>query len=138
MVHFNSEYNLNISKQDLINHLGLAAKGQIFQFSGSLYVLIDGVAIGSPLGPLLANVFMSSIEEKLDVKGKLPPYYRRYVDDTLPVMPDLSTARDFLNTLNHAQPAIKFTMEVENDGMLPFLGIQLLNSGRPILRLKCS
>ena len=33
----------------------------------------------------------------------------------------LSTARDFLNTLNHAQPAIKFTMEVENDGMLPLL-----------------
>ena len=79
------------------------------------------------LGPLLANIFMSSIEEKLDVEGKLPPYYRRYVDDTLPVMPDLSTARDFLNILNHAHPAIKFTMEVENDGMLPFLGIQLLN-----------
>ncbi|XP_068731010.1 uncharacterized protein [Montipora capricornis] len=42
-------------------------------------------------------------------------------------MPDLSTARDFLNTLNHAHAAIKFTMEVENGGMLPFLGIQLLN-----------
>ena len=42
-------------------------------------------------------------------------------------MPDLSTARDFLNTLNHAHSAIEFTMEVENDGMLPFFGIQLLN-----------
>ena len=42
-------------------------------------------------------------------------------------MPDLSTAKDFLNTLNHAHPAIKFTMEVENDGMLPFLGTQVLN-----------
>ena len=30
---------------------------------------------------------------------------------------------DFLITLNH----IKFTTEVENDGMLPFLGIQPLN-----------
>ena len=80
-----------------------------------------------PLGPLLANVFMSSIEEKWDVEGKLPSYYRRHVDGTLTVMPDLSTARDFLNTLSHAHPAIKFTMEVENDGMLPFLGIQLLN-----------
>ena len=83
--------------------------------------------MGSPLGPLLANVFMSSIEEKLDVEGKLPPYYRRYVDDTFTVMPDLSTAKDFLNTLNHAHPAIKFTMEVGKDGMLPFLGTQLLN-----------
>ena len=43
------------------------------------------------------------------------------------LMPDLSTARHFLNTLNHAHPAIRFTMELENDGMLPFLGIQLLN-----------
>ena len=65
--------------------------------------------------------------EKLDVEGKLPPYYRRYVDDTFTVMPDLSTAKDLLNTLNHAHPAIKFTMEVEKDGMLLFLGTQLLN-----------
>ena len=70
---------------------------------------------------------MPSIEQKLDAEGKLPPYYRRYVDDTLTVIPDLSTARDFLNTLNYAHAAIKFTMVVENDGMLPFLGIQLLN-----------
>ena len=124
---FNSEYDLNISKQDLIDLLGVATKGQLFQFNGSLYEQVDGVAMGSPLGPLLANVFMSSIEEKLDVDGKLPPYYRRYVDDTFTVMPDLPTARDFLNTLNHAHPAINFTMEVENDGMLPFLGTQLLN-----------
>ena len=34
--------------------------------------------------------------------------------------------RDFLNTLNHTNH-IKFTTEVENDGMLPFLGIQPLN-----------
>ena len=124
---FNSEYDLNISKQDLIDLLGVATKGQLFQFNGSLYEQIDGIAMGSPLGPLLANVFMSSIEEKLDFEGKLPPYYRRYVDDTLTVMPDFSTARDFLNTLNHAHPVIKFSMEVENDGMLPFLGVQLLN-----------
>ena len=48
-------------------------------------------------------------------------------------MADLSTARDFLNTLNHAHPTIKFTMEVENDGMLPFLGTQLLNRAPRIL-----
>ena len=35
--------------------------------------------------------------------------------------------RQRLNTRNHAKPAIKFTMEVENDGMLPFLGVELLN-----------
>ena len=82
---FNSEYDLNISKQDIPDLLGVATKGQLSKFNGSLYEQIDGVAMGSPLGPLLANVFMSSIEEKLDVERKLPSYCYRYVDDTLTV-----------------------------------------------------
>ena len=80
-----------------------------------------------PLGPLLANVFMSSLEEKLDLEGKLPDYYRRYVDDTLTLMPNITTATDFLNTLNHAHPSVSFTMEIEKEDMLHFLGTQLLN-----------
>ena len=83
--------------------------------------------MGSPLGPLLANVFMSSLEEKLELEGRLPNYYRRYVDDTLTIMPNITTATDFLNTLNHAHPSVSFTMEIEKDGMLPFLDTQLLN-----------
>ena len=67
------------------------------------------------------------MEEKLELEGKLPPYYRRYVNDTLTVMPDILTAADFLNTFNHAHSAVSFTMEIEKDGILPFLGIQLLN-----------
>ena len=47
----------------------------------------DGVAMGSPLGPLIANVFMCSIEEQLDLNDKMPEFYRRYVDDTLTIMP---------------------------------------------------
>ena len=124
---FNSTYNLNISKEDLIDLLSVSTKGQLFQFNGALYEQTDGVAMGSTLGPLLANVFMSSLEEKLELEGKLPNYYRRYVDDTLTIMPNITTATDFLNTLNHAHPSVSFTMEIEKDGTLPFLGTQLLN-----------
>jgi len=42
-------------------------------------------------------------------------------------MPNITTATDFLNTLNHAHPSVSFTMEIEKDGILPFLSIQLLN-----------
>ena len=58
--------------------------------------------MGSPLGPLLANVFTPTIEDTLERQGKLPFFYRRYVDDTLTVMPDLATATTFLYTLNRA------------------------------------
>jgi len=72
---------------------------------------------------------MSHIEENLEREGKLPSFYRRYVDDTLTIMPNVQTASDFLDTLNKAQKysSVEFTMETEWNGMLQFLGIQLLN-----------
>ena len=42
-------------------------------------------------------------------------------------MPNIETASNFLDTLNKAHSYVKFTMETECNGMLPFLGIQLLN-----------
>jgi len=68
--------------------------------------------MGSPLGPLLANVFMCSIEENLEQHSQFPRYYRRYVDDTLTVMPDRMTIGLFLETLNSVDPSLKFTMEI--------------------------
>ena len=41
-------------------------------------------------------------------------------------MPNIETASNFLNTLNKAYSSVKFTMQTECNGMLPFLGIQLL------------
>ena len=70
---------------------------------------------------------MCSVEETLELEGKMPTYYRRYVDDTLTIMPDKLSANNFLVTLNNCHSSIKFTMEIENDGILPFLGTQLLN-----------
>ena len=124
---FNTTYDLNLTKMDLVDLLSAATKGQLFQFNGALYEQTDGVAMGSPLGPLLANVFMSHIKENLEREGKLPSFYRRYVDDTLTIMPNIDTASNFLDRLNQAHFSVKFTMETECNGTLPFLGIQLLN-----------
>lgn len=96
--------------------MSVGTKGQLFQFNGALNKQNDGVAMGSPLRPLLANVFMSFIKETLRRHGELPSFYRRYVDDTLTVMPDATTATDFLHTLNNVHTSIKFTMEVEKNG----------------------
>ena len=52
------------------------------------------------LGPLLANFFMCSIEDTLKHEGKMPPYCKRYVDDTLIIMPDTTSAVNFLKILN--------------------------------------
>ena len=62
----------------------------------------------------------------------MPEFYRQYVDDTLTIMPSVNAASNFLQVLNACHPSISFTMEVENDGMLPFVGIQLLNKSTSI------
>ena len=98
---------------------------QLFQFNGELYEQTDGVAMGSPLGPLLADVFMCHIENQLEQKSMILSFYRRYVDDTLVTMPNTESATDFLQVLNSVHPSLSFTMELEHDGSIPFLGTVL-------------
>ena len=76
---FNREHDLNITKSDLMELLRIATKYQLFQFEGKLYEQVDGVAMGSPLGPLImANAFMCKIENQLERENKLPIFYKRF------------------------------------------------------------
>ena len=63
---------------------------------------------GVPHWPLTSYVFMSQIEENPEREGKLPSFYRRYVDDTLTIMPNIETASNFLETLNKEHSSVKF------------------------------
>jgi len=63
----------------------LAASSVEFSFNNNMYRQIDGVAMGSPLGPALANIFVGHQEEKLFKVVNRPLAYFRYVDDTFAV-----------------------------------------------------
>ena len=53
-----------------------------FRFLDKVYIQTDGVAMGSPLGPILADLFMSKLETKLNRFSKNRPIlWLRYVDD---------------------------------------------------------
>ena len=100
-----------------------------FLFNGKLYDQVDGVAMGSPLGPVLANAFLSFHESQwlnsCPVEFK-PLFYRRYIDDTFAVFKSVSHVHKFLNYLNSKHPNMKFTVEVENsDKCLPFLDVSV-------------
>ena len=47
-----------LSKTEFKELLSLATKNSHFIFDGTLYKQIDGLAMGSPLGPILANAFL--------------------------------------------------------------------------------
>ena len=51
--------------------------------------------------------------------------------DTLSKMSDVSSASEFLLTLDEIYDSFNFTMELENNGKLPFLGLLIIrNSSR--------
>ena len=106
------------SEQQLLKDRLFILNGQMNKQTVSLCYL---------LGPLLANAAVCSIEERLEQEGKMPTYYRQFVDDTLTVMPNKKSAENLLETLSQCHSSVMFTMEIESNGMVPFLGTQLLN-----------
>ena len=129
---FNSTYDLNLQKDQLTQLLRMASTDQLFQFDGQLYEQCEGVAMGSPLGPLLANVFMCHLEERLSDNNLIPPFYRRYVGDTLAIMPGLDVAESFLDVLNGLHSSIHFTMELSNNDSIPFIGMLITKNGNKL------
>ena len=87
--------------------------------------------MGSPLGPLFANIFMSFHEKSWlynCLSAFKPLVYRRYVDDCFLLFKSSDHVPLFLNYLNHQHPNISFTSELEKDGKLPFLDVEISRS----------
>ena len=61
---FNDNPNLNITRKELKKLFLSATSHTHFIFKSKLFNQLDGVAMGSPLAPVLANIFMSFHESK--------------------------------------------------------------------------
>ena len=53
--------------------LVFATKRSHFVFDGQYYDQVDGVTMGSPLGPVLANILMGHFEEKWIMNSSICP-----------------------------------------------------------------
>ena len=69
----------SISKNNFHKLLKLSTSEVKFTFNSQMYSQHDGIAIGYPLGPIFANIFMGFIERKVISKYKVA--YFRYVDN---------------------------------------------------------
>ena len=81
---------------------------------------MDGVAMSSPLGPILANVFIMELDITLVLRlHQHVTKWRCYVDDTFAYVRSESI-NYALPTLNSFHPNIGFTYEKGNNSQLPF------------------
>ena len=116
-----------ISKNDFRDLQNLATKESFFTFN-KFYTQVDGVAMGYPLGPILANIFLSHHEEnwlnKCPIKFK-QSFYRRYVDDIFVLFESSESADSFREYMSSKHQNINFTVEKENVGSLSFLDVKI-------------
>ena len=101
-----------------------------FSFDGKIYKQIDGVSMGSSLGPVLANVIMSEFQrlvvDKL-IKDGLIKFYIRYVDDTL-VLAKAENIDNIMKQFNYFDKSIQFTNGRFEDYIVHFLDIKINGS----------
>ena len=109
----------------------MAAKNVEFRLNNFIYRQIDGVAIGSLVGAVLANIFVGYFESKLfkDVERDLK--YVMYADDIFVSYNKITFNINVLfNKISSSHPSLKFTIENEvNDiyrSWMSFCNVRLL------------
>ena len=108
----------------IINLLEFCLNSTSFVFQGQYYQQMEGAAMGSPLSPIVANIFMEHSEKEAMETAPHPPSLRkRFVDDTFVIL-ESQHKDEFFHHINSLDANIKFTVETTKaDGSIPFLDI---------------
>jgi hypothetical protein len=116
--------NIKLQRSSFIRLMNLATSSIEFSFNGDMFRQTDGVAMGSPLGPTLANIIMGYLEENYFRSNQKPLVYcYRYVDDCFILFNNKEECDRMFTSFNSLHPSIKFTQETEVNNSLPFLDV---------------
>ena len=119
------ESRTGITTKTLIEMIHTCLSSTSFQFRSEHFELTDGLAMGSPLSPAVANLFMAALEEKAIATFPNPPaIWHRFVDDIFSII-QRNKVDALVDHLNAQNPSIKFTVEREAEGKLPFLDVKV-------------
>ena len=77
-----------------------------FTFDNQVYQQNDGMAMGSPLGPVLAGIFMAELETRIiPTLGNMDLDWKMFVDDTIDYVKN-GSIDIILSNLNSFHPNI--------------------------------
>jgi hypothetical protein len=114
-----------VDKDTFVELAKIAACNVVMSTHDGYYRQIEGLAMGSPPAPHLANGWMSTFDKTIEGDAKL---FTRYMDD---ILRDIKRSEidQKLAEINNLHPNLLFTIERELDGMLPFLDMRLIHEG---------
>ena len=98
-------------------HTGLSAilnENYFVVPNGTVYHQIQGIAMGTPIAPLLANIYMFSVEREAMASAIKPTFYFRYIDDIIMALdsPPENGEIDLLQKISASHPHLTFTTSV--------------------------
>ena len=109
--------------------LRLCTCNVIMKTHDGFYRQIDGLAMGSPPAPLLANGWLSTYDPRIRGMAQL---FARYMDDILRSI-KRAEVQEKLAEINSYHPFLKFTIEEEDEqSSLPFLDMLIYRIGTKI------
>ena len=112
----------SMTVHNIICLLEFCLNNTCFIFQGRFHEETEGAAMGSPLNPIIANVFMEAFEKQgISTAPHPPTFWRRFVDVTFVIIQ--KTQEDsFFEHINAIDDKIQFTKEASrSDGSMPFL-----------------
>ena len=122
---------LPVPKEDYLKLVSICMSFGGFKFYNEEYFQHSGLAMGSPLSPVAACLYMEWLE-KHHYQGIMGQevIWVRYVDDVLVVVPKSLDLDSKLNELNSVNEKIQFTLEKEDQGSIGFLDTMLIRNDR--------
>lgn len=103
-----------LARQDLMSAVSFVLRHNYLAFDGAVYHQVRGLAMGTPLAPPLANIFMAELERRMFTLHPyiVPLVYVRFLDDIFVVQ--FANSRDtphFWRLLESMHPNIRLTRE---------------------------
>ena len=118
---------LPLPKADYLKLITMCMNFGGFAFNSEEYFQHSGLAMGSPLSPVAACLYMECLEKDhyQGIMGR-DVLWARYVDDVLVVVPRNMNLDEKLDQLNSVDSKIQFTLEKENRGTIAFLDTDIV------------
>ena len=109
--HLEEDIDVSNRTSMIVNHiiclLDFCLKNTYFSFQGRYYEQTEGAAMGSPISPLVANLFMEDPEVQAIRTSTTPPIlWKRFADDTFTIIKK-NNRDSFLQHLNSIHPKNK-------------------------------